>query len=76
MDLYPHHWATWSRQKLEAAIRRRVQTAYLGDGIVLARILGRHKIFLRSPDRGDVGFPELRQSCLEISTPGLRAGPQ
>jgi FkbM family methyltransferase len=52
MDLYPHHLATWSRPILEAAIRRRVQTAYLGDGLVLARILGRHKIFLRSADRG------------------------
>lgn len=52
MDLYPHHLATWSRQRLEAAIRRRVQTAYLGDGIVLARVLGRHKIFLRTSDRG------------------------
>src|SRR5882672_5557832 len=52
MDLYPHHLATWSRPLLERAIRRRVQTAYLGDGLVLARILGRHKIFLRSSDRG------------------------
>ena len=52
MDLYPYHLASWPRSKLEAAIRRRVQTAYLGDGVVLARILGRHKIFLRSSDRG------------------------
>jgi FkbM family methyltransferase len=52
LDLYPHHLATWSRPVLEAAIRRRVQSAYLGDGLVLARILGRHKIFLRSTDRG------------------------
>jgi len=52
MDLYPHHLATWPRPALEAAIRRRVQTVYLGDGLVLARILGRHKIFLRSSDRG------------------------
>lgn len=52
MDLYPHHLATWSRQRLEVAIRRRAQTAYLGDGTVLARILGRHKIFLRGADRG------------------------
>lgn len=29
-----------------------MQTAYLGDGLVLARVLGRHKIFLRSADRG------------------------
>jgi FkbM family methyltransferase len=52
MDLYPHHLATWSRPILETAIRRRVQTAYLGNGLVLSRILGRHKIFLRSADRG------------------------
>lgn len=52
MDLYPHHLASWQRARLEAAIRRRVQTAYLGDSVVLARILGRHKIFLRSSDRG------------------------
>jgi FkbM family methyltransferase len=51
-DLYPEHLATWERPVLEAAIRRRVQTAYLGDGLVLARILGRQKIFLRSSDRG------------------------
>lgn len=52
MDLYPHHLAKWPRSTVEAAIRRRVQTAYLGDGLVLARILGRNKIFLRSSDRG------------------------
>jgi FkbM family methyltransferase len=52
MDLYPHHLATWRRPILEAAIRKRVQTAYLGDGVVLARVLGRHKMFLRSSDRG------------------------
>lgn len=52
MDLYPFHFASWQRPLLERAIRRRVQTAYLGDGLVLARILGRHKIFLRSRDRG------------------------
>lgn len=52
MDIYPHHLATWSRDTLEAAIRRRVQTAYLGNDTVLARILGRHKIFLRGSDRG------------------------
>src|SRR5438045_9793085 len=52
MDIYPHHLAEWSRQKVEAAIRRRVQTAYLGDDVVLARILGRLKIYLNSKDRG------------------------
>lgn len=52
MDLYPHHLATWPRSLVEKAIRRRVQTAYLGQELVLARILGRHKIFLRTSDRG------------------------
>lgn len=52
LNLSPHELATWPRMALEAAIRRRVQTAYLGDGVVLARVLGRHKMFLRSADRG------------------------
>jgi FkbM family methyltransferase len=52
MELYTEHLATWSRQRLESAICRRVQTAYLGKGIALARILGRQKIFLHSSDRG------------------------
>lgn len=52
MELYPHHLASWPRSTVEAAIRRRAQTAYLGDGIVLARVLGRHKMFLRGSDRG------------------------
>ncbi len=52
LNLSPYELATWPRMTLEAAIRRRVQTAYLGDGVVLARVLGRHKMFLRSADRG------------------------
>lgn len=52
LDLSAFELATWPRMTLEAAIRRRVQTAYLGDGVVLARVLGRHKMFLRSADRG------------------------
>lgn len=51
-ELYPHHLASWPRSTVEAAIRRRAQTAYLGDGLVLARVLGRHKMFLRGSDRG------------------------
>lgn len=50
MDI--HQLARWGRRKLETAIRQNVQTAYLGDGVVLARILGGYKIFLRSSDRG------------------------
>ena len=79
MDLYPEHLATWPRPTVEAAIRRRVQTAYLGDGLVLARILGRHKIFLRSSDRGFAchlmldGFWEmwLTQFLARHVTPGM-----
>jgi FkbM family methyltransferase len=52
MDLYPLHLATWSRARLEIGIKRRTQIAYLGDGIVLARVLGRHKMFLQTADRG------------------------
>jgi FkbM family methyltransferase len=52
MEIYQEHLATWPRTRLEDAIRRRVQTAYLGDGLVLARILGRQKILLSSSDRG------------------------
>lgn len=79
MDLYPIHLANWPRSTVEAAIRRRVQTAYLGDGLVLARILGRHKIFLRSSDRGFAchlmldGFWEmwLTQFLARRVTPGM-----
>lgn len=52
MDLYPQHIGTWSRQTVETAIKRRCQAAYLGNDVILARILGRHKIFLRASDRG------------------------
>lgn len=52
MDLYPNHLAGWTRSDVENAIRERVRTIYLGDGVVLARVLGRHKMFLRSSDRG------------------------
>lgn len=52
MDLYPNHLAEWARPDVESGIRERVRTIYLGNGIVLARVLGRHKMFLRSSDRG------------------------
>jgi FkbM family methyltransferase len=81
IDLYPHHLATWPRVTLEAAIRRRVQTVYLGDKVVLARILGRHKIFLRTSDRGFAchvmldGFWEiwLTQFLARLVKPGMTA---
>jgi FkbM family methyltransferase len=40
------------RQLAERAIRARVQTAYLGDKLILARILGRPKILLSTEDLG------------------------
>ncbi len=52
MDLYPNHLAEWARSDVENAIRERVRTIYLGNGVMLARVLGRHKMFLRSSDRG------------------------
>ncbi len=44
--------ATADRTTAEQEIRKRVQTLYLGNGIMLARVLGRHKIFLHTSDRG------------------------
>jgi len=51
-DLYLPALAEMSRQAAERAIRARVQTAYLGDKLILARILGRPKIFLSTDDLG------------------------
>jgi FkbM family methyltransferase len=44
--------ASGDRGTVERAIRERVQTLYLGDGVMLARVLGRHKMFLHTSDRG------------------------
>ncbi|MGA0598313.1 FkbM family methyltransferase [Enterovirga sp. CN4-39] len=41
-----------SSRRAETAIRARTQTAYLGNGVSLARILGRPKIFLPTDDVG------------------------
>jgi FkbM family methyltransferase len=43
---------TLSRTRAEALMRSRAQVAYLGDGIVLARVLGFSKMFLRTSDTG------------------------
>jgi FkbM family methyltransferase len=51
-DLYLAALAGMSRQTAERAIKARVQTAYLGDKLILARILGRPKIFLSADDLG------------------------
>jgi FkbM family methyltransferase len=44
--------ANADRGTVERAIRDRVQTLYLGNGVMLARVLGRHKMFLHTSDRG------------------------
>ena len=51
-DLYPTDLATLDRATLEETVRRRTQTTYLGDGIVMARALTRYKMFLHSDDHG------------------------
>jgi FkbM family methyltransferase len=54
-DLYPADLATLKRDKLERTIQQRTQTVYLGDGVVLARILTRYKMLLHTSDRGFAG---------------------
>jgi FkbM family methyltransferase len=44
-----------SREEAEIAIRARVQTIYLGEKLVLSRILGRQKVFLSTDDLGFAG---------------------
>lgn len=44
--------AAMSRDNAEAEIRARVQTAYLGEETVLTRVLGFHKMFLKTTDLG------------------------
>jgi FkbM family methyltransferase len=51
-DLRPPDLAKADRATIERAIRNRVQTLYLGDGVMLARVLGQHKMFLHTNDRG------------------------
>ena len=43
---------TFNREKLESAIRARVQTVHLGGARVLARVLGGPKMFLSTDDLG------------------------
>ena len=52
LDLHRADLASMKRGEAEAEIRARVQTSYLGNGVVLTRVLGRQKIFLRTLDRG------------------------
>jgi FkbM family methyltransferase len=51
-ELYLSDLAKMTRSAAEFAIRARVQTAYLGDRLMLARILGYPKIFLSTQDLG------------------------
>lgn len=44
--------ASLERDEAEAAMRSRVQTVYIGDQTVLARVLGSYKIFLSTIDLG------------------------
>ena len=52
LDVYPADLAAADRETAQRLVRERVQTLYLGDGIMLARVLGRHKMFLHTSDRG------------------------
>jgi FkbM family methyltransferase len=54
-ELYPPDLASRPRSELEQSIQQRAQTVYLGDGIVLARVLTRYKLLLHTSDRGFAG---------------------
>lgn len=86
LDVYPAAFgsadlAAADRASAEQAIRNRVQTIYLGNGTMLARVLGRHKIFLHTNDRGFAchvamdGFWEIwvTQFCARLLKPGMVA---
>jgi FkbM family methyltransferase len=51
-DLYPIDIATLDRATLEQIVQQRVQSIYLGDGVVMVRALTRYKMFLHTADRG------------------------
>ena len=81
IDLMPWDLAHADRATVERAIRSRVQTLYLGGGRMLARVLGRHKMFLHTSDRGFAchvamdGFWEiwLTQFLARTLKPGMTA---
>jgi FkbM family methyltransferase len=52
LDLRPADLAIADRATVERLIRNRVQTLYLGNGTMLARVLGRNKMLLHTSDRG------------------------
>jgi FkbM family methyltransferase len=70
-----------SRHQAETEIQKRVQTAYLGDGLTLARVLGGPKMLLRTDDRGFSrhvmldGYWEswLTVFCARVLQPGMIA---
>lgn len=80
-DLYPCDIATKPRGELERLVQSRAQTVYLGDGVVLARILTRYKMLLHTADRGFAchvmmdGFWEiwLTQFFARTLKPGMHA---
>lgn len=53
--LYIRNALHMSREELEDEIRCRVQSVYVGDNVVLARVLGRQKMYLRTDDVGFAG---------------------
>lgn len=81
IDLVLADIAEADRAAAERAIRNRVQTLYLGHGTMLARVLGRHKMFLHTSDRGFAchlaldGFWEiwLTQFFARLLKPGMVA---
>lgn len=52
MDITAAQIGAMSREDAEKEIRARVQSIPLGDGIIMSRVLGRHKMLLRASDRG------------------------
>lgn len=78
--LYPADIAALDRAALERAIQSHTQTVYLGDGVVLARVLTRYKVLLHTADRGFAchvmmdGFWEiwLTQFFARTLKPGMR----
>lgn len=50
--MQPHELAALDRPRAEAAIRTRVQSAFLGNNVALTRILGRYKFFVDTRDEG------------------------
>jgi FkbM family methyltransferase len=52
MDITAAQLGTMNREDAEREIRSRVQSIALGEGVILSRVLGLHKMLLRASDRG------------------------